>query len=749
MPDQPLRDTPTVMMSGTKLLGEQSDFELKPDLPSPHPNVPGYQILERIAVGGMGIVYRALQRGLDRIVALKMVRGGRWIQDEELERFKAEAKAIAGIEHPNLVRIHDFGEYEGLPYFSMEFVDGGCMSQRLKSGAIPPREAAALIEIIARTMHVVHENHLIHRDLKPANILLMRDGTPKISDFGLVKRLGSNQGMTISGMVMGTVNYMAPEQARADRDVTAAVDVYAIGAILYECLTGRPPFEDDAYERTIRRVVDEQPVRPREINTEASAELETICLKCLEKEPGDRYPNAAELADDLRRFLNGEPLSIGNFDVIDQHTRWARKIGLDELDLAACTQWAFVYKAREAMINRRVILKICTGLVGSPAHDRLRRQAAAMAGLIHPNIEQLYLYAETGGQPYLIQEHVGGRSFSSMMRDRVVEREESARSLSDTASGEYTAYPPRPHEIFTPVTVDVAAQWVLELARAVQFLHEHHVIHGAIYPGEIRLTENGVPKLCGFGAAQKILPGQTPAEATANWVLPHFQPPEQLNGKWKLLGPAADIYSLGAVFYELLTGQAPFFGRRLADVRLAAGTELPTAPRNINDRIPSVLDWLCQRCLSPNPEDRFSSATELAQAIEGFLRGLEASNDETKSIEPIREPGLTSSEFELRVFIKTSRKPTFFPLPRRWVTIGRAPESDIVIADEFCSRNHCAIFWDERAHQHVLVLIKAKHGVKVNGELVRGSQALIPGDVIVISTARIVFERRRPVTETA
>ncbi|MCE9531256.1 MAG: protein kinase [Planctomycetes bacterium] len=724
-----------------------TDFELTPAGPMPMPKIPGYQIIERIAVGGMGVVYKALQRGLERIVALKMVRGGRWVQEDELTRFKAEAQAIAGIEHPHIVRIHDFGEFEGLPYFTMEYVDGGSLSQKIADKSMTFREIAELLEQLARTMQVVHDQNIIHRDLKHGNILLMKDGTPKISDFGLAKRLGTDLNMTVSGMVMGTVNYMAPEQARGDRLIGGAADIYALGALLYECLTHQPPFQDDTYERTIRRVLDEEPTRPRDVNGSIPSELETIALKCLAKEPSERYAKADDLAEDLRRYLQGEPLSIGAYDVVDQHSRWARKLGLDIIDLLACTQSAFVYKARETIINRQVILKISTGPVGSPAHARLHRQAEAMAELVHPNIEQLHVYGEQGGQPYLVQEFVDGRSFSTIMRERVLDPEESATRDGGEISGEFKITS-SPRDIFTPVTSALAAEWTLILARALQFVHEQGVLHGAIYPGEIRLTENGTVQLCGFGAAQKVPVGEAPLEASATWVRPNYQPPEQLRQDWSALCPASDVYSLGAVFYELLTGQVPFFGLDVTQTREIACKELPVAPRNLNDRIPSALDWLCQRCLAKKPEDRFTSAADMADALERYLRSLESTGDETRTIEPIRDPIAAGGDFELRIFHKGSRKPIHFPLPRRWVAVGRAPDSDLVIPDEFCSRNHCAIFWDDRSNQHVLILIKAKHGVKINGELVRGSQALIPGDTIQIASARFVFDRKRGETIT-
>ena len=714
--------------------GIESGFE------GPLPVIPGYQILGRIAVGGMGVVYKAVQIGLDRIVALKMVRGGRWGREDDLTRFKIEAKAVAGLDHPNIVRIYDFGEFDRLPYFTMEYVDGGSLAQKLAAEPFDFRDTASLIEILARAMQVVHDRKLIHRDLKPGNILLAKDGTPKIGDFGLAKRIGSDLSVTMTGTVMGTANYMAPEQARGDKHINHAVDLFSLGAIFYECLTGQPPFRDESHEKTLRRVTDEEPRRPRDIITLIPPELESICLKCLEKEPHRRYARAVDLADDLRRFLNGEAISIGTFDVIDQHDRWAKKLGYDDLDLLGCTQWAFVYRAREMRINRRVMLKLSTGPVGSPAHERLHRQAVAMGGVEHPNLEHLYLYGELNGQPYLLQEFVDGRSLSVVMRERAIDPEAKGTDPDNDPSAEVAIHRLPAKKAFTPVTASLAAEWVKMLARALQFVHERGVLHSAIYPGEIRLTREGVPKLCGFGAAQKIDPTTGPKEASATWVRPNYLPPEQLDGSWRELGPASDVYSLGAVLYELLTGQAPFFGLGMPETREAVRKDLPVAPRNINAQIPSFLDAICQRCLAKAPRERIASMAELADLLDRYLLGEGNSSGETANVEPDRDSASSSGDFELRIYKKNHVTPVVFPLPRRWITIGRALDSDIVIQDDFCSRNHCAIFWDDRSQQHILIIIKAKHGVQINREDVRGSQALIPGDALQIASSKIVFE---------
>ncbi len=237
----------------------------------------------------------------------------------DLARFRTEAEAIARLQHPNIVQIHEVGEHGGLPYFSLEFCAGGSLEKKLAGTPLPPKEAAALVETLARAMQAAHEKGVIHRDLKPANVLLAEDGTPKITDFGLAKKVGE-VGQTASGAVMGTPSYMAPEQAGYKPDAPArvigpAADVYALGAILYECLTGRPPFKAATAVDTIMQVVMDEPVPPAQLQTKTPRDLETICLKCLSKEPSKRYGSALELADDLRRFLEGEPIRRGRWGV--------------------------------------------------------------------------------------------------------------------------------------------------------------------------------------------------------------------------------------------------------------------------------------------------------------------------------------------------------------------------------------------------------------------------------------------------
>jgi WD40 repeat protein/serine/threonine protein kinase len=332
----------------------------------PLPAVAGYQVIGVLGRGGMGVVYRARQLKLNRLVALKMVLAGAHAAPETVARFKTEAEAVAQLQHPNIVQIYDIGEHQGLPFFAMELVEGPSLAEQLGHGTLNPRTAAQLIEALARAIHVAHERGIIHRDLKPANVLLAAApmGTvdvtaaatlthasaqwgvvlaapggpptryiPKITDFGLAKRLDEEHSHTQTGALLGTPSYMAPEQAlgaapsgsRAQQPVGHPVDLYALGAILYELLTGRPPFLADTPLDTVLQVLRDDPVPPVRLQPRVPLDLQTICLKCLEKEPRRRYTSALDLADDLARFAAGEAIRARPVGVAERALKWARR----------------------------------------------------------------------------------------------------------------------------------------------------------------------------------------------------------------------------------------------------------------------------------------------------------------------------------------------------------------------------------------------------------------------------------------
>jgi serine/threonine-protein kinase len=277
-----------------------------PDGPA---SVPGYEIINVLGRGGMGVVYRARDVRLDRIVALKMILGGGHAGTQERQRFLSEAKAAASIPHPGIVQVYEFGMHEGLAYFALEFCPGGSLSSRLAGTPLPADESAQLVSQIARAMQAAHEHGIIHRDLKPANVLLDANGQPKVGDFGLARRLHDEMNLTMPGAIIGTPSYMSPEQATGKNTVGPQADIYSLGAILYECLTGRPPFRGHNALEMLNQVVHSEPVPPRKVNATVPRELEAICLKCLQKDPGKRYPSASALADDLEQWRRGEPIA--------------------------------------------------------------------------------------------------------------------------------------------------------------------------------------------------------------------------------------------------------------------------------------------------------------------------------------------------------------------------------------------------------------------------------------------------------
>ncbi len=288
--------------------------------------VPGYTILGELGRGGMGVVYKALQIRLHRVVAAEDDPGRGHAGHEEVLRFLAEAEAFAALQHPSIVQLFEFGKHNGLPYFTLEFVPGGSLAQRVKQSPLPPAEAARTVEHIARAVHYAHQQGIVHRDLKPHNVLLCENGAPKITDFGLAKRIEVGTDLTLSGTVLGTPSYLAPEQARGEgKHVGPLTDVYALGAILYECLTGRPPFHAAAHVDTLYQVIEKDPVPVRSLQPMVPPDLETICQKCLQKDPRRRYPSAEALADDLGHYLAGEPIVARPAGRLERTWRWCRR----------------------------------------------------------------------------------------------------------------------------------------------------------------------------------------------------------------------------------------------------------------------------------------------------------------------------------------------------------------------------------------------------------------------------------------
>ena len=289
-------------------------------------NFGDYELLEEIGRGGQGVVYRAHQKSLNRTVALKVIGLGHWATQAHLKRFRVEAEAAASLEHPGIVPIHEVGERDGSCYFSMKFIEGGQLDEMVRHEPMPIRRAVELIAKVARTIHYAHERGILHRDIKPGNILLDAKGEPHLTDFGLARLVETESTVTRTMEVLGTPSYMAPEQAVGNNSAVSSVtDVYGLGAVLYQLLTGHPPFAGGTTFETVRLVLDTNPRKPRLWNSKLDRDLETICLKCLEKDPKRRYASAVALADDLERWLKHEPIRARRTGLITRGRKWVRR----------------------------------------------------------------------------------------------------------------------------------------------------------------------------------------------------------------------------------------------------------------------------------------------------------------------------------------------------------------------------------------------------------------------------------------
>jgi len=339
-----------------------------------------YDIVEEIGRGGMGVVFKARQRDSQRVVALKTLLAGQFSSDDDLRRFQAEAESAASLSHPNIVPVFEVGEHDQRPFFAMELVDGTDFGELMRDQALPPEDAARYLCAIARAVHFAHEAGVLHRDLKPANVLL--DSTtdqPRVTDFGLAKVLHHDGSLTVTGAVLGTPSYMSPEQADPKHaEVTAATDIYSIGAILYQALTGRPPIAGDTPLETLALVQKSEPIPPRVIDPRLPPDLETICLRCLEKDPRNRYASASEVADELQRVLDGEEIHGQPFTHAERATRWLRRsMALVRVKTSASTWGLLLGPIVALVLGFGVDLGLPLEL--SPGHPELNTMAALVA----------------------------------------------------------------------------------------------------------------------------------------------------------------------------------------------------------------------------------------------------------------------------------------------------------------------------------------------------------------------------------
>src|SRR5438874_4440721 len=336
-PDSPQHSCGACLLE-TGLDSAEFEHEVNVD-PVPSPmlmDFGDYELLEQIGRGGQGVVFRARQKSLNRTVALKVINLGQWASKAHLRRFRLEAEAAAKLEHPGIVPIHDVGERDGSCYFSMKFVEGGQLNEVIERTSIAIRRAVELMAKVARIVHYAHEHGILHRDIKPGNILLDRNGEPHLTDFGLARLVEADSTVTGTLEVLGTPSYMAPEQAAGNNAaVSSNTDVYGLGAVLYQLLTGQPPFAGGTTYETIKLLLDTEPKQPRLLNPKVDRDLSTICLKCLEKDPQRRYSSALALAEDLERWLKHEPIHARRTGVLTRARKWVRRKPTSAL-LAAC-----------------------------------------------------------------------------------------------------------------------------------------------------------------------------------------------------------------------------------------------------------------------------------------------------------------------------------------------------------------------------------------------------------------------------
>jgi len=540
-----------------------------------------YELLDRLGKGGMGIVYRARDTKLDRPVAVKMLLRDLEGDDETRERFIREARAAGELNHPNIIKIYDFGEDGGHAFIIMELLEGANLNEFLKER--PDLALDRKLQImtgVCEGLAFSHSRSIIHRDLKPANLFITKDRQVKVLDFGLA-RIASSK-LTHTGLVFGTPDYMSPEQVRG-KVVDARSDIFSLGAVFYQVLTGRKPFAAKALPEVMRKVLTEKPAPLT--HAEAPPSLARVVTRALQKDPLKRYQKVEELLADLRSVdpdeppdtasPEGDPRQIDRYQILERVGRGGMGV---------------VYRARDPVLDRDVAIKslpVDFG-VNQDARARFQQEARAAARLQHPNIVTVYEFGEKDDSPYLIMEFLGGDDLEGLL-------------LRDP-----------------PLSLERRLDIIAQLCDGLAFAHDQGVVHRDIKPGNVRVLEDGSVKLLDFGIAT-VQQADATSGTFAGSVA--YASPEQLS--MKRVDGRSDLFSVGVLAYELLTGRQPFTGDAPAAVAYQVLNEEPPPLRSVAPQMPEALEKVITRALQKKPDQRWGSAPELGDAFRAVARKIE------------------------------------------------------------------------------------------------------------------------------
>ncbi|MDP6579690.1 MAG: serine/threonine-protein kinase [Vicinamibacterales bacterium] len=543
-----------------------------------------YELLERLGKGGMGIVYRAMDTKLDRPVAVKLLLTDLEGDSETRERFLREARAAGELSHRNIIKVYDFGEDGGRAFLVMELLEGVSLNEFLKEH--PDLSLDRKLQImtgVCNGLAFSHSRSIVHRDLKPANLFITKDRQVKVLDFGLARISSSN--LTRSGLVFGTPDYMSPEQVRG-KVVDARSDIFSLGAVFYQVLSGRKPFAAKALPEVMRKVLTDEPAPLT--HAEAPPSLARIVMRSLEKDPLKRYQKVEELLAELGGVDPDEPAERdAAADVPRQIDRYQILERVGEGGMGV------VYRARDPVLDRDVAIKSMQVDFGvdEDARARFQQEARAAARLQHPNIVTIYEFGEKDDSPYLIMEFLGGDDLEGLMK--------SDQALSLIGK------------------LDIVTQ----LCDGLAFAHEQGVVHRDIKPGNVRVLDDGTVKLLDFGIAKVQNAGATAGSFAGS---AGYASPEQLS--LEPVDARSDLFSVGVLTYELLTGRQPFTGESGAAIAYQVLNEEPPPLRSISPQLPEVLEAVVTRVLQKKPDQRYGTASELAEALRAVSRQITQPN---------------------------------------------------------------------------------------------------------------------------